>query len=131
MHYVLHDYEIDSVTFEGDKIIFSFPHGFYVTDDNGQELEPPRRKLAFSIDRDGGINESLESFIYIRRRNRFGWKDITFKQFIALFKKGNMIIHDEYDSRYTNWKMIQLNAAVGWSNIELFITDIIDVECLE
>ena len=42
-----------------------------------------------------------------------------------------MVIHDEYDSKLTNWKMIQLNACTRWSNIELFITDIIDIECLE
>ena len=42
-----------------------------------------------------------------------------------------MIIHDEYDSKSTNWKMIQLNSSTKRSNIELFITDIIDVECIE
>ena len=41
-----------------------------------------------------------------------------------------MVIHDEYDSKMTNWKMIQLNADTRRSNIELFITDIIDIECL-
>ena len=58
-----------------------------------------------------------------------GWKEISFKQFSSLFKKGNMVIYDEYDSKLTNWKMIQLNAGTSRSNIELFITDIIDVEC--
>ena len=108
-----------------------FPKGFYVTDENGKELEPLRRKLVFTIDRGCCTDEPLESFISIRRRGRFSWNDISFKQFSALFKKGNMIIHDEYDSKLTNWKMIQLNAAARWSNIELFITDIIDIECLE
>ena len=131
MKYQLHDSEIDSVTLQDDKIIFSFPYGFYVTDDNGQELEPPRRKLVFTIDRGCCIDEPLESFIYIRRRARFWWKDFSFKQFSALFKKGNMIVHDEYDSKSTNWKMIQINTAARRSNIELFIADIIDVECLE
>jgi hypothetical protein len=42
-----------------------------------------------------------------------------------------MIVHDEYDSKSTNWKMIQINTAARRSNIELFIADIIDVECLE
>ena len=59
-----------------------------------------------------------------------GWKDISFKQFTALFRKGNMVIHDEYDSKLTNWKMIQLNACAKWSNIELFVTDIAEIECL-
>lgn len=131
MKYRLHDYEIDSVALQDDKMIFSFPRGFYVTDDNGQEPESPRRKLVFTIDRGCCIDEPLESFIFIRRRGRFGWKDISFKQFFALFKKGNMIIHDEYDSKSTNWKMIQINANARWSNIELFVTDIIDIECLE
>ena len=58
-----------------------------------------------------------------------GWKKISIKQFSSLFKKGNMVIYDEYDSKLTNWKMIQLNAGTSRSNIELFITDIIDVEC--
>ena len=42
-----------------------------------------------------------------------------------------MVIYDEYDSKLTNWKIFQLNACTNWSNIELFITDIIDIECLE
>jgi hypothetical protein len=60
-----------------------------------------------------------------------GWKDISFKQFISLFEKGNMVIHDEYDSKSTNWKMIQLTTSTSRSNIELFITDIIDIACYE
>ena len=94
MKYQLHDYEIDSVVLDNNKIIFSFPNGFYVADENGLELKPLRKKLAFIIDKDGFPNESLESYIYIRkitRRNRR--KDISFKQFTALFKKGNMVIH--------------------------------------
>ena len=51
--------------------------------------------------------------------------------FSRLFKKGNMVVHDEYDSKLTNWKMLQLNASTSRSNIELFITDIIDVACYE
>lgn len=133
MKYQLHDYEIDSVVLENDKIIFSFPDGFYVADENGQELNPPRKKLAFLIDIDGWPNEPMESFISIRRIKwgRRGWKNISFKQFTSLFKKGNMVIHDEYDSKLTNWKMIEINACTKWSNIELFITDIADVECYE
>ena len=60
-----------------------------------------------------------------------GWKDISLKQFHSLFKKGNMVIHDEYDSKLTNWKMLQLNANTNRSNIELFITDIIHTACYE
>ena len=60
-----------------------------------------------------------------------GWKDISFKKFISLLKKGSMIIYDEYDSKLTNWKMLHLNACTGRSNIELFITDIIDIACYE
>ena len=33
MKYQLHDYEIDSVTLENDSIVFSFPNGFYVTEE--------------------------------------------------------------------------------------------------
>ena len=133
MKYQLHDYEIDSITLENNKIIFSFPNGFYATDENGQELKPLRRKLVFVIDEDEIHNEPLESFISVRRIDwgRKGWKKISFKQFTSLFKKGNMVIHDEYDSKLTNWKMIQLNASTSWSNIELFITDIADIECDE
>ena len=131
MNYQLHDYEIDSVVLENDRIIFSFPNGFFVADENGQELKPLRKKLAFIIDKDSFPNDPLESFIDIRRINRRmnGWKEISFKQFSSLFKKGNMVIYDEYDSKLTNWKMIQLNAGTSRSNIELFITEIIDVEC--
>ena len=133
MQYQLHDYEIDSIVLENDKIVFSFPNGFYVVDENGQELKPMRKKLTFVIDKECCSNEPLESFIFIRRikRGRKGWREISFKQLISLFKKGNMVIHDEYDSKLTNWKMIQLNAATSCSNIELFITDILDTECLE
>lgn len=130
MEYELHDYEIDAVVLERDRIIFSFPKGFYVAGDQGRTLP---KKLAFVLDKECCPDESPESFIFIRRinRRRNGWKDITFKQFISLFKKGNMIIHDEYDSKLTNWKMIQLNACTACSNIELFITDILKVEILE
>lgn len=44
MNYQLHDYEIDSVVLENDRIIFSFPNGFFVADENGQELKPLRKK---------------------------------------------------------------------------------------
>ena len=37
----------------------------------------------------------------------------------------------QYDSKLTNWKIIQLNANTKRSNIELFITDIIDIACYE
>ena len=42
-----------------------------------------------------------------------------------------LVIYDEYDSKLTNWKMIQLNTSTSRSNIELFITDIIDIACYE
>ena len=51
--------------------------------------------------------------------------------FLSLFKKGTMVIHDEYDSKLTNWKMLQFNTSTSRSNIELFITDIIDIACYE
>ena len=133
MKYQLHDYEIDSVILDNNKVIFTFPNGFSVVDENGQELRPLRKKLAFiiDIDKDSFPNESLESYISIRRVNwrRNGWNEISFKQFTSLFRKGNMVIHDEYDSKLTNWKMFQLNASASRSNIELFITDILGVEC--
>ena len=130
MQYQLHDYEIDSILLDNDKIIFSFPNGFYAADENGKELKPLRKKLVFIIDKEGFPNQPLESFISIHRinRGRNGWKEISFKQFSSLFKKGNMVIHDEYDSKLTNWKIIQLNANTDRSNIELCITDIMDVE---
>lgn len=130
MKYELHDCEIDAVILEKDRIIFSFPNGFHVEDENGQTL---KKKLAFTIDRECCPNAPPESFLFIRRINRRmnGWKDISFREFTSLFKKGNMVIHDEYDSKMTNWKMIQLNASTRRSNIELFITDIADVECLD
>ena len=133
LKYQLHDYAIDSFTLEKDSIILSFPNGFYVEDDAGNEITPLRHKLVFTIDRTCYAESSLESFIFIRRVNRHmnGWKDISFKKFLSLFNKGNMVIHDEYDSKLTNWKMLQLNASTSRSNIELFITDIIDVNCYE
>ena len=30
MNYQLHDYEVDSIILKKDRIIFSFPNGFYV-----------------------------------------------------------------------------------------------------
>lgn len=131
MQYQLHDCEIDSLVLKNNRIIFSFPKGFYATDENGQELKPLRKKLAFVIDKGVFSSEDPDSFIFVRQTKRRGWKEISFKRFTSLFKKGNMIVHDEYDSKFTNWKMIQLNARTKWTNIELFITDIIDVECFE
>lgn len=130
MKYQLHDCEIDSVTLEDNRIIFSFPEGFCILNENEQVLKPFPKKLAFIVDKRNSSADSLESFIDIRRitRRMNGWKDISFKKFISLFKRGNMVIHDEYDSKFTNWKMIQLNACARYSNIELFITDIVDVE---
>lgn len=129
MNYQLHDYLIDSVILEDNRIIFSFPDGFYVTDENGQEIIPARKKLIFHIDTNGF---PLEFCISIRRISWGGiWRTITFKQFTTLFKKGNMVIHDEYDSKLTNWKIIQLNACTKWSNIELRITDIEAIDCCE
>ncbi|MBE6995952.1 MAG: hypothetical protein E7429_04380 [Ruminococcaceae bacterium] len=133
MQYQLHDCEIDSIILESNRIIFSFPHGFYVADESGQEWKPLRKKLAFVIDKDNSPNEPIESFLTIRRINwrMNGWKEISFRHFSSLFKAGNMVIYDEYHSKLTNWKMLQLNTATSRSNIEMFITDIIDVECLE
>ena len=133
MKYQLHDCEIDSFILEKDSIILSFPNGFYAEDDNETEIMSLRHKLVFTVDRTGCPDESLESFVFIRRINHRmnGWKDISFKKFISLLKKGSMIIYDEYDSKLTNWKMLQLNACTGRSNIELFITDIIDIACYE
>ena len=133
MKYQLHDSEIDSFILEKDSIILSFPNGFYAEDDSGNEIIPLRHKLVFTVDRTCCPDEPLESFIFIRRTNHRmnGWKDISFNQFVSLFKKGNMVIYDEYDSKLTNWKMLQLNACTSRSNIELFITDIIDIACYE
>ena len=132
MKYQLHDFKIDAIIFENDEIIFSFPDGFYAEDDDGNEIVPRRHKLAFKIQRTDP-DETLESFLFISQANRClnGWKDISFKRFASYFKKGPMIIYDEYDSKLTNWKMIQLNANTKRSNIELFITDIIDIACYE
>ncbi len=133
MKYQLHDYEIDSIILEKDSIILSFPNGFYVEDDNGQDIQPLMHKLVFTIDRECCPDVPLESFIFIRRTNHRmnGWKDISFKQFVSLFKKGYMIIYDEFDSKLTNTKMFQLNACTTRSNIELFIEDVIDIACYE
>lgn len=130
MKYQLHDYEIDSVVLENDSVIFSFPNGFYVEEENGQPAKPLKRKLIFHIDTNGF---ALDTFLSIRKIswNRKRWQEISFKQFTILFKKGTMIIHDEYDSKSTNWKMLQLNTCARGNNIELFIMDIKDVECLE
>lgn len=128
MNHNLHDYEIDSVVLDGDRIIFSFPEGFYVEDDGRETM---MGKLVFIIDRTCCSDTPLDSFLFIRRHLPLGWRDISFRQFTALFKKGNMLIHDEYDSKMTNWKMIQLNANTRWSNIELFITDIEKIEYWE
>lgn len=129
MYYELHDYEIDSVILEDERIIFSFPNGFYVEDENGQPIEPPKKKLVFYLDVDGYHEESC-IFIHRITWNR-RWKEISFDQFAALFKKGNMIIHDEYDSKYTNWKILQMNACTRCSNIEMVITDVVGIECLD
>lgn len=133
MKYQLHDYEIDSFIPEKDSIILSFPNGFYAEDDDGNKIKPLRHKLVFNVDRICCPDASLESFVFIRRiiHRINGWKDISFKEFVSLFKKGNMVIHDEYDSKLTNRKMLQLNACTSRSNIELFITDIIDIACYE
>ena len=130
--YNLHDCDIDAVTLNGNQIVFSFPDGYYAEDDNCQEIKSLRRKLVFTIGQ-YQPDESLDAYIEIRRisRNFKRWREISFKEFTALFKKGNMTIHDEYDSKLTNWKMIQLNADSRSSNIELWITDIIDVQCIE
>ena len=131
MHYQIHDYEIDSLIVENDRIILSFPKGFYAEDENGQALKPLRKKLVFIIDKDNFPDDPPESFLSIRRinRRRNGWKEISLKKFSSLFKKGNMVIHDQYDSRMTNWKMLQLNTATSRSNIEIMMTDVIAVEC--
>lgn len=129
MNYQLHDYEIDSIVLENESIVFSFPKGFYVEDENGKPLEPLKKKLVFYLDTDGF---PLQSCLTIRRItwNR-RWKEISFKEFTALFKKGNMIIHDEYDSKSTNWKILQLNSCTKCSNIEMVITDIAGIACLD
>ncbi len=133
MKYQLHDHEIDSFILDKNSIILSFPNGFYAEDDNGNEIRPLRHRLVFTVDRACCPDEPLESFVSIRRINhRYnGWRDISFKQFTSLFKKGNMVIHDEYDSKLTNRKMLQLNASTSRTNIELFITDIVDVAYYE
>ena len=133
MKYQLHDYEIDSFILENDSIILSFPNGFYAEDDDGNEIKTLRHKLVFTVERTSCPDEPLESFVFIRRINHRmnGWKDISYKQFVSLFKKGHMVVHDEYDSKLTNCKMLKLNANTSRSNIELFITDIIDIACYE
>lgn len=129
MKYNLHDYAIDGVSLEKDRIVFHFPDGFYIADGDGQELKPLRKKLAFLLDTENWPGDSAESFLSIRRRTRGGrgWKDISFRQFQRLFQKGNMVIHDEYDSKLTNWKMLQIHTSAKWNAIEMFITDILDV----
>ena len=90
MKYQLHDCEIDAIVLENNRIIFSFPDGFYVTDENGQELAPLRNKLVFVIDKE--TNESLESYVSVRRikRGRRGWKEISFM--IDIVKKSKRAV---------------------------------------
>lgn len=129
MNYILHDYEIDSVVVENESIIFSFPKGFYVEDESGHDVQPLKKKLVFYLDVDGFHPQSCLTIRRITWNRR--WKEISFDQFAALFKKGNMIIHDEYDSKYTNWKILQLNSCTRCSNIEMVITDIVGIACLD
>lgn len=130
MTYQLHDYEIDSIVLEKDSIVFSFPEGFYAEDDQGNSLMPLKKRLVFHIDTNGF---PVESFLTVRRIgwSRRRWSEISFRKFTSLFKRGNMIIHDEYDSKLTNWKILKLNAISRRSNIELLITDIASIECLD
>lgn len=37
MTYQLYDYELDSVVLEEERIVFSFPKGFYMPDEDGQK----------------------------------------------------------------------------------------------
>ena len=130
MTYELHDYELDAIILDGDQIIFSFPKGFYAEDDHGQPRHPMPTKLVLTIDKGCCTDIPLDSFLEIQKRCRWGWKEISFKQFTKLFKKGNMLVYDEYDSKLTNWKIFQINANTRWSNIELLITDVEDIACL-
>ncbi len=122
MKYQLHDYEIDSISLEEDRIIFSFPQGFYAQDEKGKEIQPLPKKLIFHIEKDSP-QEPLEAYLHIRKHNYFGKrrKDISFQQFTALFKKGNMCIYDEYVSKFTNARMLQISAS-AW--IEMYIDNI-------
>ena len=130
MKYELHDYELDAIILDGDQIIFSFPKGFYAEDDQGQPRHPLPTKLVLTIDKGWCTDSPLDSFLEIQKRCRWGWKEISFKQFTKLFKKGSMRVYDEYDSKLTNWKIFQINANTRWSNIELLITDVEDIACL-
>ena len=124
----------DAKRFGADEVYTPDELPPYYMDEPGKDIGFQSAGLGFKTVMEWGeTNESLESYVSIRRikRGRRGWKEISFKQFCSLFKKGNMVIHDEYDSKLTNWKMFQLNACTNWSNIELFITDILDVEFLE
>ncbi len=132
MVYSLHDFFLTRMTLKKDKITFYFPEGFYAVSDKGKEIKPKR--LIFTIDV-GKYN--IKSFISVRmakgtNRGYTLWKDVSLRKFLRLLKKGSLIFFDEYDSKLTNAKMFQLHTSgehkVGY-NIELFITDIVSVDC--
>ena len=121
MTYQLHDYELDSVVLEEERIVFSFPKGFYIPDQDGQQAKPIRRRLVFSLGKDGCV------FVRKTNKRRTKWKYISFEEFAALLKKGTFLVSDEYDSKLHGGKMIQL---YGDANLELFIEGITNVACI-
>ena len=131
MDYSLHDFFLTRMTLKKDKITFCFPDGYHDVNDKGKEIKP--KKLILTIDT--GKYE-VKNYISVRmakpNRGCTVWKDVPLRKFLRLLKKGSLIFFDEYDSKLTNAKMFQLNTGdkhkTGY-NIELFITDILSVEC--
>ncbi len=132
MVYSLHDFFLTRMTMKKDKITFCFPEGYYAVNDKGKEIKP--KKLLLTIDTG---KYAVKNFISVRmskctNRGYTLWKDVPLRKFLRLLKKGSLIFFDEYDSKLTNAKMFQLNTSdehkAGY-NIELFITDILSVEC--
>lgn len=132
MKYNVHDYIIDAITLEGDSIIFSFPEGFHVANENGQELEPQRKKLVMTVDRTNWVNGGkwpLESFISVRMsRNGQTWKKVPFKKLSGLLRKSVLIVWNEYEG-YWSQKMLQMRSRSG-IDVEMFIENIESVDYL-
>ena len=132
MVYNLHDFILTRMTLKKDKITFFFPDGYHAVNDKGKKIKPKKLILTIEIGK-----FAVKDYISVRmsKSTNHGytvWKDVPLRKFLRLLKKGSLIFFDEYDCKLTNAKMFQLDTCgdhkVGY-NIELFITDILSVEC--